>query len=67
MDLSVVVPVFNEEESLSELTLWIDKVCRDAGLDFEIIFIDDVFKTFNYSHFLLWILVPEEVQTVFNR
>jgi glycosyltransferase involved in cell wall biosynthesis len=41
MDLSVVVPVFNEEESLSELTLWIDKVCRDAGLDFEIIFIDD--------------------------
>jgi glycosyltransferase involved in cell wall biosynthesis len=41
MDLSVVVPVFNEEESLPELTLWIEKVCSGARLGFEIIFIDD--------------------------
>lgn len=41
MDLSIVIPVFNEEESLSELTVWIDKVCNSANLSFEIIFVDD--------------------------
>jgi len=41
MDVSVVVPVFNEEESLPELTAWIEKVCSGAGLSFELIFIDD--------------------------
>ena len=41
MDLSVVVPVFNEEESLPELTAWIEKVCKSVSLSFEIIFIDD--------------------------
>lgn len=41
MDLSVVVPVLNEEESLPELTAWIEKVCSDSKTSFEIIFIDD--------------------------
>jgi glycosyltransferase involved in cell wall biosynthesis len=41
MDLSVVVPVFNEEESLPELTSWIEKVCINAKISFEIIYIDD--------------------------
>lgn len=41
MDVSVVIPVFNEEESLPELTLWIENVCSLARLDSEIIFIDD--------------------------
>jgi glycosyltransferase involved in cell wall biosynthesis len=41
MDLSVVVPVFNEEESLPELTYWIERVCTNSNLSFEIIFIDD--------------------------
>lgn len=41
MDLSVVIPVYNEEESISELTDWIEKTCSQAGLSFEIIFIDD--------------------------
>jgi glycosyltransferase involved in cell wall biosynthesis len=41
MDLSVVVPVLNEEESLPELTAWIEKVCNRVGLSFELIFIDD--------------------------
>jgi glycosyltransferase involved in cell wall biosynthesis len=41
MDLSVVVPVFNEEESITELTAWIEKVCRSANLSFEIIYVDD--------------------------
>jgi glycosyltransferase involved in cell wall biosynthesis len=41
MDLSVVIPVFNEEESIRELSDWIEKVCNQADLTFEIIFIDD--------------------------
>ena len=41
MDLSVVIPVYNEEESIHELTEWIEKVCNTDKLSFEIIFIDD--------------------------
>jgi len=41
MDLSVVIPVYNEEESVSELTEWIERVCRQSNISFEIIIIDD--------------------------
>ena len=41
MDLSVVVPVYNEEESVRELSEWIERVCISYKLSFEIIFIDD--------------------------
>lgn len=41
MDVSIVVPLYNEEESLPELTGWIDKVCESAKLSHEIIYIDD--------------------------
>jgi len=41
MDLSLVIPVFNENESLPELTSWIENVCVRSQLSFEIIFIDD--------------------------
>jgi len=41
MDLSVVIPVFNEEESIHELTDWIEKVCTREKYSFEIIYIDD--------------------------
>ncbi|MCX6325320.1 MAG: glycosyltransferase family 2 protein [Bacteroidia bacterium] len=41
MDLSVVIPVYNEEESIQELTEWIEKVCATNRLSFEIIFVDD--------------------------
>ena len=41
MDLSIVIPVYNEEESIQELTEWIEKVCTDSRLSYEIIFIDD--------------------------
>ena len=40
-DISVVVPLFNEEESLAQLAAWIARVCRAEGLSYEIIFIDD--------------------------
>jgi glycosyltransferase involved in cell wall biosynthesis len=41
MDLSVVIPVYNEEESILELTEWIERVCIADKLSFEIIYIDD--------------------------
>lgn len=41
MDLSVVIPVFNEEESIPELAAWISRVCTAHDLSFEIIFVDD--------------------------
>ena len=41
MDLSAVIPVYNEEESIPELSDWIEKVCIKNGFSFEIIFIDD--------------------------
>jgi glycosyltransferase involved in cell wall biosynthesis len=41
MDLSVVIPVFNEEESVQELTEWIAKVCSSNKISFEIIYVDD--------------------------
>ena len=41
MDLSIVIPVFNEEESIPELTEWIVRVCTNDRLSYEIIFIDD--------------------------
>jgi len=41
MDISIVVPVFNEEESLPELSEWIGRVCNSANLSYELLFIDD--------------------------
>lgn len=41
MDLSIVVPLYNEEESLPELISWIDKVCKKENYSFEVILIDD--------------------------
>jgi len=41
MDLSLIIPLYNEEESLPEITSWISRVAHSVGLSFEIIFIDD--------------------------
>jgi glycosyltransferase involved in cell wall biosynthesis len=41
MDVSIVVPVFNEEESLPELSEWIGRVCNSADLSYELLYIDD--------------------------
>lgn len=41
MDISVVVPLFNEEESLPELTAWIRRVMQAQGFSYEIILVDD--------------------------
>ena len=41
LNLSVVISLFNEEESLAELTGWIARVASDMGLAYEIILVDD--------------------------
>ena len=41
MDISVVVPLFNEEESLPELTAWIDRVMRAHDYTYEVWLVDD--------------------------
>jgi glycosyltransferase involved in cell wall biosynthesis len=41
MDISIIIPVFNEEESLKELSSWIEKVCTLNKLTYEVIFVDD--------------------------
>lgn len=41
MDISVVIPLFNEEESLPELESWIRRVMEENGFSYEIIFVDD--------------------------
>ena len=41
LDISIVVPLYNEEESLPELTAWIDRVAHAHQFSYELIFIDD--------------------------
>lgn len=41
MDISVVIPLYNEEESLPELCSWIEKVMKDNRFSYEIIFVND--------------------------
>lgn len=41
MDISVIVPLFNEDESLPELYAWIDRVMRENGFSYEVIFVND--------------------------
>jgi len=40
-DISIVVPLFNEEESLPELVDWIERVCQEHGYLHEVILVDD--------------------------
>ncbi|HEY5692072.1 MAG TPA: glycosyltransferase family 2 protein [Cyclobacteriaceae bacterium] len=41
LNVSVVIPAYNEEESLPELSQWIVKVMEEAGYTYEVLFIDD--------------------------
>ena len=41
MDISVIIPLFNEEESLPELHAWIKRVMQEHGFSYEVIFVDD--------------------------
>jgi glycosyltransferase involved in cell wall biosynthesis len=41
LDLSCVVPLYNEDESLPELVAWIDRVCTAHGLNYEVLLVND--------------------------
>ena len=41
MDISVVIPLYNEEESLPELYAWIERVMKENNFSYEVIFIND--------------------------
>lgn len=41
MDISIIIPLLNEQESLPELTSWITKVMNENNFSYEVIFIDD--------------------------
>jgi glycosyltransferase involved in cell wall biosynthesis len=41
MDLSVVIPLYNEDESIAELYDWIRQVMEQQGFSYEVIFVDD--------------------------
>src|SRR5690606_20965537 len=41
IQISVIIPVFNEEESLPELSQWIHRVMAEHGFSYEIIFVND--------------------------
>jgi len=41
IDVSVVIPLLNEEESLPELARWIERVMNENDLSYEVIFVDD--------------------------
>ena len=41
LDISIVVPLYNEQESLAELVAWIDRVANHNSLSYEVIMVDD--------------------------
>ena len=41
MNISIVIPLFNEEESLPELIKWIDQVMTVHNLSYETVMVDD--------------------------
>ena len=41
MNLSIIVPLYNEEESLPELAAWIERVTTEHSLTYEVLMVDD--------------------------
>ena len=60
LDISVVIPLFNEEESLPELMEWIDKIMRASSFSYEVIFVDDGSKDTSWK-------VIEDLSQKFSR
>ncbi len=56
LDISVVVPLFNEDESLPELTAWIARVMEEHDFSYEIVMVDDGSKDKSWA-------VIEDLQT----
>ena len=49
MDISIIIPLLNEEASLNELHQWISKVMKSNAYSYELIFIDDGSKDLSWS------------------
>ncbi|MBR1793351.1 MAG: glycosyltransferase family 2 protein [Bacteroidales bacterium] len=49
MDISIIVPLYNEEESLPHLAEWIDRVMNQHHFDYEVIMVDDGSKDKSWS------------------
>lgn len=62
MDISVVIPLYNEEESLPELEAWIRQVMEREGFSYEVIMIDDGSTDASWS--IIERLVAEQPATV---
>ena len=58
MDISIIVPLFNEEESLPELEAWIRRVVENQGWSYEIIMVDDGSKDST------WKILQEEMAKI---
>lgn len=41
IDISIVIPLYNEDESLPELAEWIERMCGEHGYTYEVIMVDD--------------------------
>ena len=41
MDISVIIPLYNEAESLPELSAWIERVMKENNFSYEVIFVND--------------------------
>lgn len=60
MDISVIVPLYNEEESLPELVEWINRVMEEHHYSYEIIMVDDGSTDRSWQ-------IIEELQTRFSQ
>ena len=49
MDISIIIPLFNEEESLPELCSWIEKVMNKNNYSYEVLLMDDGSKDKSWS------------------
>jgi len=49
IQISIVIPLFNEDESISELLLWIEKVMHENNYTYEVLFVDDGSKDKSWS------------------
>ncbi|MCZ4694263.1 glycosyltransferase [Ancylomarina euxinus] len=60
MDISVVVPLYNEDESLPELLAWIDRVMKEHSYSYEAILVDDGSKDTSWE-------VVSQLQNVYSE
>lgn len=49
LDLTILIPLYNEEESIPELHQWITKVVKGMGIDYEVLYIDDGSKDHSWQ------------------